>query len=50
MQVRELKSLIEASAYRPDPSRVAEAILRRPALRALLLPGAGSAVRAADRA
>jgi hypothetical protein len=38
MQASELKSMVEAGQYKPDPSRVAVAMLRRRAVRDLLLP------------
>lgn len=46
MEQRELKSLVESGAYRPQPERVACAMLRRRSVRALLI---GSAISAADR-
>lgn len=36
MQAQELKNLVETGHYKPDPSRVAEAMLRRRAVRELL--------------
>jgi hypothetical protein len=39
MQTQELKSLVEAGHYKPDPSRVATAMLRRRAVRDLLVGG-----------
>ena len=44
MQAEELKSLVESGHYKPDPSRVAAAMLRRRGVRELLTGGiAGSA-------
>jgi len=39
MQQQELKSLVEAGHYKPDPSRVAAAMLRRRGVRELLIDG-----------
>ncbi|MBS1676122.1 MAG: flagellar biosynthesis anti-sigma factor FlgM [Actinobacteria bacterium] len=36
MKATELKSLVEAGSYKPDPSRVASAMLRRRGVRELL--------------
>jgi len=36
MQQRDLKSLVESGSYRPQPERIAEAMLRRRGVRALL--------------
>ena len=36
MQQQELKSLVESGAYKPDPSRIAAAMLRRRGVRELL--------------
>jgi hypothetical protein len=46
MQQRDLKSLIEDGNYRPEPALVAQAMLRRRGVRALL---AGSLLSSADR-
>ena len=46
-QPRELKSLIEAGHYSPEPERVAVAMLRRRGVRELLR--AGVALNQADR-
>lgn len=48
MQAEQLKSLVEAGHYKPDPSRVAAAMLRRRGVRELLVfgnPGVGGAGR-----
>ncbi len=37
MQPQELKSMVESGHYRPDPSRVAVAMLRRRGVRELLI-------------
>jgi hypothetical protein len=37
MQQQELKSLVESGLYKPDPSRVAVAMLRRRGVRDLLV-------------
>ena len=37
MQSQELKSLVESGLYKPDPSRVASAMLRRRSVRELLV-------------
>ena len=39
MQPQELKSLVESGHYKPDPSRVASAMLRRRGVRELLIGG-----------
>lgn len=39
MQATELKALVEAGDYKPDPSRVATAMLRRRGVRELLVMG-----------
>ena len=36
MKATELKNLVEAGSYKPDPSRVASAMLRRRGVRELL--------------
>jgi hypothetical protein len=36
MKATELKNLVEAGSYKPDPSRVANAMLRRRGVRELL--------------
>ena len=46
MEQRQLKSLVESGNYRPEPERVACAMLRRRSVRALLI---GSAFNPADR-
>jgi hypothetical protein len=46
MQQRQLKGLIEHGNYRPEPELVAEAMLRRRGVRALLT---GAALSPADR-
>jgi hypothetical protein len=46
MKATELKNLVEAGIYKPDPSRVASAMLRRRGVRELLT---GAYVDAADR-
>jgi hypothetical protein len=48
MQSQELKSLVESGGYKPDPSRVAVAMLRRRGVRELLT-GASPALRPAGR-
>jgi hypothetical protein len=40
MQSQELKSLVESGHYKPDPSRIATAMLRRRGVRELLIGGA----------
>jgi hypothetical protein len=45
MQASELKSLVESGQYKPDPARVAVAMLRRRAVRELLLPNLSAADR-----
>jgi len=39
MQTLELKSLVESGHYKPDPSRVAAAMLQRRGVRELLVGG-----------
>ena len=46
MKATELKNLVESGSYKPDPSRVANAMLRRRGVRELLT---GSYAEAADR-
>ena len=46
MQASELKSMVESGQYKPDPARVAVAMLRRRAVRDLLLPNLGADDRA----
>ena len=46
MKATELKNLVEAGSYKPDPSRVATAMLRRRGVRELLT---GAYASAADR-
>ena len=46
MKATELKNLVEAGSYKPDPSRVANAMLRRRGVRELLT---GAYAGAADR-
>ncbi len=46
MEQRQLKSLVENGAYRPEPALVAGAMLRRRGVRALLT---GTAFSSADR-
>ena len=46
MKATELKNLVEAGSYKPDPSRVATAMLRRRGVRELLTGARGCA---ADR-
>jgi len=48
MQTLELKSLVESGRYKPDPSRVATAMLQRRGVRELLI-GVSPLVSAADR-
>lgn len=48
MQTLELKSLVESGHYKPDPSRVADAMLRRRGVRELLI-GVTPLVSGADR-
>jgi hypothetical protein len=38
MQAQELKSLVEAGLYKPDPSQIAAAMLERRGVRDLLAP------------
>ena len=55
MQKRQLKKLIEAGHYRPEPERVAQAMLQRRGVRELLTGGlslssnGGSPLSPADR-
>ncbi len=46
MKATELKNIVEAGTYKPDPSRVATAMLRRRGVRELLT---GAYAGAADR-
>jgi hypothetical protein len=46
MKATELKNLVEAGSYKPDPSSIASAMLRRRGVRELLT---GAAASAADR-
>ena len=46
MKATELKNLVETGSYKPDPSRVANAMLRRRGVRELLT---GAYAGAADR-
>jgi Anti-sigma-28 factor, FlgM len=46
MKSKELKNLVESGSYKPDPSRVATAMLRRRGVRELLT---GAYAGAADR-
>jgi hypothetical protein len=46
MKANELKNLVEEGSYKPDPSRVASAMLRRRGVRELLT---GAHAGAADR-
>jgi hypothetical protein len=46
MKATELKNLVEAGGYKPDPSRIASAMLRRRGVRELLT---GAYADAADR-
>ena len=46
MKATELKNLVEAGDYKPDPSRIATAMLRRRGVRELLT---GAYAGAADR-
>ncbi len=48
MQSQELKSLVESGHYKPDPARVAAAMLRRRGVRELLT-GAGDLLSAAGQ-
>jgi hypothetical protein len=48
MQAQQLKSLVEAGHYKPDPSRVAVAMLQRRGVRELLM-NAGSSFSEAGR-
>ena len=47
MQSQELKSLVESGHYKPDPSRIAAAMLQRRGVRELLI--GGSALSRAGR-
>jgi len=40
MQAQELKSLVDAGLYKPEPASIAAAMLRRRGVRALLVGGA----------
>jgi hypothetical protein len=46
MQSQELKSLVESGHYKPDPSRIAVAMLQRRGVRELLIGGNPSLNRA----
>ncbi|HEX6688395.1 MAG TPA: hypothetical protein VF085_06985 [Solirubrobacterales bacterium] len=46
MEQQQLKSLVESGGYRPQPELVAQAMLRRRGVRALLT---GSPISSADR-
>jgi hypothetical protein len=46
MQQQQLKSLVESGGYRPEPELVAQAMLRRRSVRALLT---GAPLSSADR-
>ena len=46
MKATELKNLVETGSYKPDPSRIASAMLRRRGVRELLT---GAYAGAADR-
>lgn len=46
MEQQQLKSLVESGSYRPQPDLVAQAMLRRRGVRALLT---GSVISSADR-
>jgi hypothetical protein len=48
MNGQQLKSLIESGHYSPQPERIAQAMLRRRAVRELLI-GGGGAIRPAGR-
>jgi hypothetical protein len=48
MQSQELKSLVESGHYKPDPSRIAAAMLERRGVRELLI-GASAGVNQAGR-
>jgi hypothetical protein len=39
MQTQQLKSLVESGHYKPDPSRIASAMLKRRGVRELLIGG-----------
>jgi Anti-sigma-28 factor, FlgM len=42
MQPQELKSLVESGSYKPDPSRIAAAMLQRRGVRELLTGGSAA--------
>ncbi|HEX5712405.1 MAG TPA: hypothetical protein VFX85_03730 [Solirubrobacterales bacterium] len=42
MQTQELKSLVEAGHYKPDPSLIASAMLQRRGVRELLIGGSSA--------
>jgi len=42
MQMQELKTLVESGHYKPDPSRIAAAMLQRRGVRELLVPALAS--------
>ncbi len=46
MQQEELKTLVESGHYKPDPSRVAVAMLQRRGVRELLIGGSAALSRA----
>jgi hypothetical protein len=46
MQSQELKSLVESGHYKPDPSRIATAMLQRRGVRELLINGSSGPNRA----
>jgi len=46
MQSQELKSLVESGHYKPDPSRIATAMLQRRGVRELLISGSAGLNRA----
>jgi hypothetical protein len=46
MQSQELKSLVESGHYKPDPSRIATAMLQRRGVRELLTNGSAALNRA----
>lgn len=46
MEQQQLKSLVESGSYRPQPELVAQAMLRRRSVRALLT---GNVISSADR-
>jgi hypothetical protein len=49
MQSQELKSLVESGHYKPDPSRIATAMLQRRGVRELLTNGAAAGLNRAGR-